>query len=118
MSDVKMLKIRTARPGNEDPLYAIFEQHLYNFQDSNIDRKTFIVQVVQDYLTHLRRLKIAIPKNYEPYIIEELSTQVNTMLVKKIYGCFSLDEFREKSKDRPGAKVIRRRPATKLRKAR
>ena len=108
MSDIKTAKIKTSHSGNQDPLYAIFEQHLYNFQDSSIDRKTFIVQVVQEYLTHLRRLKIAIPKSYEPYIIEELSAQVNTMLVKKIYGCFSLNEFRDEA--RPKKRNIAARP--------
>jgi len=84
----------------KDPLYSIFEQHLYNFQDSDVDRKTFIAQVVQAYLTYLRKLKIAVPKHYEPYIAEELSIQVNTMLVKKIYGCLSIDEYRKTPKPR------------------
>lgn len=113
MSEMKLSKSKQPQSGNQDPLYAIFEQHLYNFQDSSIDRKTFIVQVVQDYLTHLRRLKIAIPKTYEPYIIEELSAQVNTMLVKKIYGCLTIDEFREKSR-----KPKSRTTSTKLRRSR
>ncbi len=34
-----------------DPLYVIFEQHLFNFQDSDADRKTFIGNSVTDYLT-------------------------------------------------------------------
>ncbi|MEK6706901.1 MAG: hypothetical protein AABZ06_14045, partial [Bdellovibrionota bacterium] len=78
-----------------DPLYIIFEQHLYNFQDSDTDRKTFITNVVQDYLTFLRKRKVIVPKSLEDSITEELSTQVNTMLVKKIYGCLTIDDYRK-----------------------
>jgi hypothetical protein len=78
-----------------DPLYVIFEQHLFNFQDSDSDRKTFIVNIVNDYLTYLRKMSIVIPKSLEAAIVEELAGQVNTMLVKKIYGCLSLDDYRK-----------------------
>lgn len=78
-----------------NPLYVIFEQHLFNFQDSEVDRKTFIGNVVQDYLTHLRRLKITIPKPLEQSIVEELATMINTMLVKKMYGCLSINEYQQ-----------------------
>ncbi|MBU6374892.1 MAG: hypothetical protein KGQ59_02745 [Bdellovibrionales bacterium] len=76
-----------------DPLYVIFEQHLYNFQDSDSDRKTFISGVVSEYLTFLRQKNIAIPKSLELAISDELSEQVNTMLTKKIYGCLSIEDF-------------------------
>jgi hypothetical protein len=80
----------------KDPLYVIFEQHLFNFQDSEIDRKTFIGNVVQEYLVHLRKLDITIPKPLEQPVVEELCSQVNTMLVKKIYGCMSISEYQQK----------------------
>ena len=76
-----------------DPLYIIFEQHLFNFADPDSDRSTFILTVVQDYLTYLRKKNILVPKPLEQAIIDELGTQVNTMLVKKIYGCLSVSEF-------------------------
>jgi hypothetical protein len=91
-----------------DPLYVIFEQHLYNFQDSDQDRKTFIANVVNDYLTYLRRKKIAIPRSLEHAIVEELATQVNTMLVKKIYGCYSIQDY-QKSMAAPHRDTLRRR---------
>ena len=78
-----------------DPLYVIFENHLYNFEDDDADRKTFLFSVVNEYLTYLRKMNIAIPKSLEGQIVEELAGQVNTMLVKKIYGCLSLDEYRK-----------------------
>ncbi len=78
-----------------DPLYVVFEQHLFNFQDSDSDRKTFIANVVIDYLTYLRKLNITVPKSLEQPIVEELSEQVNTMLVKKIYGCYDIEEYQK-----------------------
>ena len=78
-----------------DPLYVIFEQHLFNFQDADADRKTFIVNIVNDYLTYLRKMRIVIPKSLESAIVEELAGQVNTMLVKKIYGCLSIEDYRK-----------------------
>ena len=76
-------------------MYVIFEQHLFNFQDSDIDRRTFVGNVVQDYIAHLRKLDITIPKPLEQPVIEELANQVNAMLVKKIYGCLSIGEYQQ-----------------------
>lgn len=76
-----------------DPLYVIFEQHLFSFSDAESDRKTFITNVVNDYLTYLRKNNIIVPKSLEQPIVEELGTQVNTMLVKKIYGCLSISDY-------------------------
>ncbi len=76
-----------------DLLYTIFEQHLFNFQDPNSDRETFILTIVKDYLTQVRKLGLAVPKALEDQILEELFFQVNTMLVKKIYGCMTIKEY-------------------------
>jgi hypothetical protein len=76
-----------------DPLYVIFEQHLYNFQDSDSDRKTFIFGIVTEYLGFLRQKNIAVPESLVPAIAEELAEQVNIMMTKKIYGCLTVDEF-------------------------
>ena len=78
-----------------DPLYVIFEQHLFSFQDPETDRKSFISKVVTEYLSYLRRLNISVPRSLEQPIVEELSEQVNSMLVKKIYGCLSIEDFRK-----------------------
>jgi len=91
-----------------DPLYTIFEQHLYNFQDSDSDRKTFIVNIVKEYLTHLTKLNIVIPKSLEASVLEELADQVNTMLVKKIYGCLTIEDFQKKAST-PARKQASRR---------
>lgn len=78
-----------------DPLYLIFEQHLYNFQDSDTDRPTFIANVAKEYLSYLRKLKLSVPQSLESLFLEEVSSQVHTMLLKKIYGCLSIEEYRK-----------------------
>jgi hypothetical protein len=98
-----------------DPLYTIFEQHLCNFQDSDIDRKTFIGNVVKEYFTYLRKLNILVPKSLETAVFEELATQVNTMLVKKIYGCLTIQDYQKQIV--PATKRNVRSRYTKLRKA-
>lgn len=99
-----------------DPLYVIFEQHLFNFEDSEEDRKTFVLGIVQEYIAHLRGLKIAIPRPMEPLIMEELYAQVNVMLSKKIYGCLSIDDYRKGVM--PGLKRRARSRYSRLSKAR
>ena len=80
-------------PPKFDPLYIIFEQHLFHFQDPNADRSTFCETIVKEYLTRMRKLGMAVPVEWEPQIAEELFFQVNSMLVKKIYGCHTIDEY-------------------------
>ncbi|MBL7714801.1 MAG: hypothetical protein JNL01_04985 [Bdellovibrionales bacterium] len=91
--DPKSRKSKAKETGQLDPLYVIFEQHLYNFQDSDSDRKTFIGNIIVEYLTYLRKMNVVVPKSLEQPIIEELAAQVNTMLVKKIYGCLSIEDY-------------------------
>ncbi len=81
------------KPNPVDPLYVIFEQHLFNFQDPEIDRKTLVLKIVADYLEFLRKRNVTVPRSLEQPIVEELATQVNTMLVRKIYGCVNHQEF-------------------------
>ncbi len=78
-------------------MYTIFEQHLFNFQDPNSDRGVFIQTIIQDYLSHMRRMGLSIPVEWEEHIFEELFFQVNAMLVKKIYGCQTIDEYTAKA---------------------
>ncbi|MBI3535254.1 MAG: hypothetical protein HY072_07195 [Deltaproteobacteria bacterium] len=59
-----------------DPLFVIFEQHLFNFQDPDSDRQTFIHNIVMDYIAYLRKSNITVPKSLEQPIVEELSEQV------------------------------------------
>lgn len=78
-----------------DPLYVIFEQHLCNFQDPEIDRKTFVAQIISEYLLYLRKKNITVPKPLEQPVIEELANQVNAMVVKKIYGSMTVQDYQK-----------------------
>lgn len=93
-----------------DPLYAIFEQHLFNFEDSDIDRKTFIANIVRDYILFLRRKNLSIPKAWEAHVNLELEHMVHSMLVKRIYGTSTIEEFRKTLTD-PLKRVARARYA-------
>ncbi len=79
-----------------DPLYTIFEQHLCNFQDPKLNPKGFSESVAQEYLVYLKKQKFSIPLLLEGAILEELELQIHTMLIKKIYGAFSIQEYQEK----------------------
>ena len=91
----RLPKARKTLKPTTDPLYVIFEQHLFNFQDSESDRKTFICNIVSDYLNYLRKKNITVPKSLEQPIVEELAAQVNLMLVKKIYGCLTIKDYQD-----------------------
>ncbi len=80
-------------PVEHDPLFVVFEQHLFNFQDADIDRKVFIGHVVYDYMEWLRKSNLVIPREFERLVIEELAAQVNVMLLKRIYGFVTIAEF-------------------------
>ena len=87
---------QTNKSNQLDPLYVIFEQHLYHFEDSNLDRTTFIDHVLHDYFSYLRKKNITVPKSLEKSIYEELFIQIQTMLVKKIYGCLTIQDYQKK----------------------
>ncbi len=82
-----------------DPLFVIFEKQLFQFHDADQDRGTFVKNVVSEYLAFLRRSSIAVPRALESAVFEELEAQVHVMLTKKMYGCLSLTEYREKTPD-------------------
>jgi len=84
-----------SKPIQIDPLYIIFEQHLYNFQDASEDRRTFLDRVIQDYFRFLRRRKISVPVQLESSIMEELRRDLNVILTKKIYGCLTLGDYQK-----------------------
>ena len=78
-------------------MYTIFEQHLFNFQDPNADRDAFIDAIVKEYLTHMRKLGLSVPNEWEEVVSEELYFQVRAMLLKKIYGCLTINEYTAKA---------------------
>lgn len=82
-----------------DPLFVIFEKHLYDFHEEEENSKEFIDNIIKDYLDYLESRKVAVPKPWRETIVEELREQVRDMLVKKTYGCLSIKEFLKKQPD-------------------
>ena len=101
-------------PAKNNLLYTIFEHHLFNFQDPNSDKREFILTIVKDYLTQLRKLGLGVPQDMEEFILEELYYQVNSMLLKKIYGCATIDEYIAKT-PAPVKKTSRKKATAKYR---
>ncbi len=101
---------RMSAPAKDNLLYTIFEHHLFQFQDPNSDKREFILTIVKDYLTQLRKLGFGVPNDMEELIFEELYYQVNSMLLKKIYGCATIDEYIAKTPTR--TKRVNRKKAS------
>lgn len=81
-------------------LYTIFEKHLYDFDDTEESSVAFIDKIVNDYLRFLTSKNVVVPRRFRMHIVEELRDQVRKMLVKKTYGCLSLEEFITGQSDR------------------
>jgi len=94
-----MQEPKTTKQAKVDPLFTIFEQHLFHSQNEEIDRQSFVLGVVNEYVSYLRKLNIAVPAHLEKFIVEELSLQVSQMLVKKIYGYLSIKDYQSQIPD-------------------
>ncbi|MGZ3695886.1 MAG: hypothetical protein ACXWQO_17475, partial [Bdellovibrionota bacterium] len=68
-----------------DPLFIIFEKHLYDFNYES--RDLFIAGVVSDYLAHLLKQKAMVPPAWKGHLEKTLFDEVSDMLVRKLYGC-------------------------------
>ncbi len=76
-----------------DPLYTIFEKHLYDFDDNEENQKVFVDKIANDYIQFLTVRKVAVPSRWQHLIMDELRDQIRKMMVKKMYGCLSIDEY-------------------------
>ncbi len=79
------LKLRT--------LYKIFEKHLYDFHDDTESQEEFVEGIVAEYMAFLRTGDTVVVNRYASAIKDELRHQVTTMLLKKSYGCLTLEVF-------------------------
>lgn len=80
-----------------DPLFIIFEKHLYDFNYES--RELFIDGVVKDYLAHLLRQKAMVPPAWKSHLEKTLQDEVSDMLVRKLYGCLTVEEFKVKAEE-------------------
>jgi hypothetical protein len=102
-----------SRKLHTDPLLALFEDHLNNVVIESESSEDFLEYVVQEYLQQLK-LKQFISLPHYKQIEQDLREEVLEMLRKRIYGYYSIDEYRSKARERGEASV----PAPELRKVR
>lgn len=97
-----------------EALYTIFEKHLYDFDEAEDSQAAFIDKIVNDYMKFLISNRVAIPRRWEAQITDELRDQVRKMLVKKMYGCLSIEEYLGKRTDRSAVRKQTRKKFSKL----
>jgi len=94
---------------SQDPLYIIFERHLYRSSTEGQSTQAFIDAVVQDYLSYLTTQDVHIPAKVRPALLEDLREEVREMTLKKTYGSVSVSEFQDQSQKKspraPGRKI-------------
>lgn len=80
-----------------DPLFIIFEKHLYDF---NYDtRELFLKGVIEEYIEHLHKQKVIIPATWRATLEKNLCEEISDMLVRKLYGCLTVKDFQEKEEN-------------------
>lgn len=84
-----------------DPLFVIFERHLYDFNYDS--RELFIQGVVEEYLGYLQQQKVLVPAVWKGQLEASLTEEVSDMLVRKLYGCLNVQEFKDKLEENPEA---------------
>lgn len=94
-----------------DPLFIIFEKHLYDFNYES--RDLFVKSVVEEYVGHLVRQKAVIPPAWRGHLEKTLGDEVSDMLVRKLYGCLTVEEFQQKSEEKPEILATERKEARK-----
>ncbi len=105
---------------HRDPLYTIFEKHLYEFTNvktghsENESQDEFLEGVVKEYLNYLHQNKVIVPYKWYHMIIEELREQTRQMLIKKMYGCTSISEYLKSQKNISSLKKTAKKKHSKL----
>jgi len=82
-----------------DPLFIIFEKHLYDFNYES--RDLFIQGVVLEYLAYLSEQKVIVPPLWKSQMEKSLAEEIADMLVRRLYGCLTVDEIKEKTELAP-----------------
>ncbi len=77
----------------DDHLYRIFEIHLLNEFIEEESEDTFVVSVVDQYIDSLKKTA-SLPLAFIDDIREDTANEVYNMLLKKVYGHFSLQHYR------------------------
>jgi hypothetical protein len=78
------------RKKNIDPLFQLFEHHLLS--KSYEDSTAFTKEVAAEYLGYLDSTPAHIPFQFRGAVLEDLESETHQMLVKKMYGCVSIND--------------------------
>src|SRR4051812_48274669 len=97
-----------------DALFTILERHLYDFEDTEDSEVAFVDKIVGDYLSFLTTQNVVVPRRFATQIAEELRDQVRKMLVKKMYGCLTIEEYVTKQPERAARLKAARKKYAKL----
>lgn len=77
-----------------DPLYIIFEKKLFD-EIEYLSDQDFIFAVARDYLDFIKSKGAIIPDNFFEGTLNTILENLETMLIKKIYGCHNVTEYRK-----------------------
>lgn len=81
-------------PKIPDTLQIIFEHQLIHLEGTNIDQSQFVAKVVKEYLGFTCKTQgLIVPAIHEKEVVEEIGAEVQTMLLKRIYGYYSIEEY-------------------------
>lgn len=94
-----------------DPLFIIFEKHLYDFNYES--RELFLKGVVDEYISHLVRQQVVIPPAWKTHLDKTITEEVSDMLVRKLYGCLTVEEFQAKQEEAPENLITEQKEARK-----
>ena len=89
--------VTTKKTLSQDPLFILFERHLYRCSTEAISTAEFIELVVQDYVNYLLTQGVNIPNAVRPALIEDLTEEVREMTLKKTYGSVSVSNFQDEA---------------------
>ena len=78
-----------------DPLYSVFEQHLFTALVEDETTEEFLQRVVVDYVARLLAGGTTIPQNFRESMEADIREEVLEMLRKNTYGHLTLRSYRE-----------------------
>lgn len=78
-------------------LYSVFEKNLLRLSEENPSLKEFVKIVVDDYLSESQKRGFGLNLSFKQDLCEELEEIVRDMTLKKIYGSYSVGEYRRKN---------------------
>lgn len=76
---------------NLDPLFQLFEFHLFN--RSYDDSDAFAKEVAEEYIAYLDSTWAHLPFHTRLNVLKDLESEAHELLVKKMYGCVATTDY-------------------------